>query len=105
MKSKSDENYSENNPMITEEISCGMEQCTISNRNINNVIKDMIKIIPEDQIKLINELNKYSKDTWNIAPELLSNGIYFREVGNILNTNIPNVDCDWKKQLVIIFNN
>jgi len=72
---------------------------------ITDVIYQLLQIIPEKESKLIKELDKYSKDKWNIAPEVLSDVSYYREVSIILNNNIPNIDCDWKKELVKIFNN
>ena len=77
----------------------------LSNRNINDVIKKMLKLIPEEETKLIEELSEYSKNTWNIAPELLSNGDFFGEVAYILNNNILNIDCKWKKDIQKLFAN
>ena len=77
----------------------------MSKSNINDVIKQMFEIIPKKESILINELKEYSDNTWNIAPELLSNKEYFVAVAIILNNNISNIDCNWKKELVKIFNN
>ena len=78
----------------------------MTNRKITDVIHQLLQIIPKKETKLINELNEYQNNNlWNVAPELLSNGIYFIEVGNILNSNICGIDCDWKKELLKVFNN
>ena len=77
----------------------------LSYPKITDMIDRLLQIIPEKESKLIKELDKYSKDKWNIAPEALSDVSYYRGVRNILNNNITNIDCDWKKELVKVFNN
>jgi hypothetical protein len=41
---------------------------------------------------------------WNQAPERM-NGIYFQELGYILNEYTGEIDTDWKRNLVKVFAN
>lgn len=81
------------------------------NRNITDVCKEILKIIPDgvdncDAVKLRNEIEDYIDKTLVFkAPELLSNGNYFKEVAIILNKNIPTITEDWHKSIKKYFNN
>jgi hypothetical protein len=41
---------------------------------------------------------------WNKAPELM-NGIYFQELGCILEENTGEINTDWKRTVVKVFAN
>jgi hypothetical protein len=69
------------------------------------VIHQLIEVIPENEIELIQDLEKYANGLWNIAPELLGNSTYWRPLAKILNKHIKEIDTEWKKTLVKIHNN
>jgi hypothetical protein len=74
-------------------------------RSVVDVIIQLLKIIPEDEIKFINDLTKYKKSLWNKAPEIRESECWY-DLTIILNNNIsdPN-DTEWKKEIFSIFNN
>jgi len=74
-------------------------------RSVVDVIIQILKIIPEDEIKFINDLTKYKKSLWNKAPEIREGECWY-DLTIILNNNIsdPN-DTEWKKEIFSIFNN
>jgi hypothetical protein len=74
-------------------------------RSIIDVIKAMLKVIPKEEEKLINEIKRYTSSLWNQAPETLCHSYNWLPVYKILNDNIPNIDNEWKIQLKKIFNN
>lgn len=74
-------------------------------RSIIDVIQAMLKVIPKEEEKLINEIKRYTSSLWNQAPETLCNSYNWLPVNIILNDNIPNIDNEWKIQLKKIFNN
>jgi len=69
------------------------------NRYVNDVIKQVIKLIPETETKLINELQIYNSSLWNKPPEVLQDSYCWEPFINILNRNIPEIDTVW--QIVI----
>jgi hypothetical protein len=74
-------------------------------RSIIDVIIAMLKVIPKEEEKLINELKRYTSSLWNQAPETLGHSYNWIPVYKILNDNIPNIDNEWKIQVKKIFNN
>lgn len=74
-------------------------------RSIIDVIKAMLKVVPKEEEKLINELKTYTRSLWNQAPETLLAYYNWIPVCIILNDNIINVDNEWKIQVKKIFNN
>jgi len=86
-----------------------------SYRDVKDVIQHLLEIIPEDQILLREKIIEFNdttikttaprhKDMWNQAPERM-NGIYFQELGYILNEYTGEIDADWKRNLVKVFAN
>jgi len=73
-------------------------------RPVDITIKKLLQIIPKTETSLINEIEAYKNSLWNQAPEAM----YFREnwvpLQNILNRNILEIDCNWKKKLIIEYN-
>ena len=66
-------------------------------RQVDNVIKYILTLIPIDNIKLINELNEYYNDElWNKTPELLKNKECWNPFLNILNNNIIEINEKWQ---------
>ena len=76
-------------------------------RSVVAVIRQLIEVIPknENEAELIQELEKYASELWNIAPELLETAVYWRPLANILGKHIVKIDTEWKKTLVKIHNN
>jgi len=74
-------------------------------RSVVVVIHQLIEVIPENEIELIQDLEKYANGLWNIAPELLGNSTYWRPLANSLGKHIVEIDTEWKKTLVKIHNN
>jgi len=86
-----------------------------SDRNVRDVIQRLLEIIPEDQTLLREKIVEFNdttikttaprhKDKWNQSPELM-NGIYFKELGYILEDNTGEIDTDWKRTMVKVFAN
>ena len=73
-------------------------------RNIDDVIDQLLAVIPKTETDLLNKIRDYKNSLFNIAPELRGNGEYFIRLGYILNSNITEIDTDWKQELVDIFN-
>lgn len=84
-------------------------------RDVKHVIQRLLEVIPEDQTLLREKIIEFNdttiknvaprhKDKWNQAPELM-NGIYFQELGYILEENAGVIDTDWKRNLVKVFAN
>jgi hypothetical protein len=73
-------------------------------RRVDITIKNLLQIIPKTETSLINEIETYKNSLWNQAPEAM----YFREnwepLQDILNRNILEIDCNWKKKLIIEYN-
>ena len=69
-------------------------------RQVDNVIDAIIKIIPPNNIKLINELIKYKKnELWNKAPEALESSDCWYPFIEILNNNIPEIKEEWQIEI------
>jgi len=77
----------------------------MSDRNVVLVIKEIQPFIPQDETKLISEIQIYKDSLWNQAPERLKTSDCWLPFINILNNNIINVDTEWKRKLVSIINN
>jgi hypothetical protein len=87
----------------------------VNYRNIGYVIERLLEVIPEDQLLIREKIIEFSNttvknvaprhfDMWNQAPERM-NGIYFQELGYILNEYIGEIDTDWKRIMVKVFAN
>ena len=68
-------------------------------RSVENVIQQLLTVIPEKEEILIIELKKFKESCWNKAPEIV-----FKLLGNILNNNIENINEVWKVKILKIFN-
>jgi len=76
----------------------------IGKRSVDNVIKQLLTVIPEKETNLIYDIKNYYDTLWNQAPELLKSKQCWEPLGNILNNNIQNIDEEWKVKLVKIYN-
>jgi hypothetical protein len=74
-------------------------------RCVVQIIGDIIKVIPKEENKLINELEEYGNSCWNKAPEVRRSGYCWNPLQQILQKYITQIDTEWKKNIVNIFNN
>jgi hypothetical protein len=75
-------------------------------RDIEDVHKKIIAIIPDENKDLKNELNEFIDSIWNLAPELRKSGYTFLPYQNILLKHLDhdNLNNVWKPQIKHIFN-
>lgn len=73
-------------------------------RNVDDVIFELLLIIPKSEVILINEITKYQQTLWNKAPELQNSAYCWIPLQKILNYYIPIIDEEWKIQLAKKFN-
>jgi len=76
----------------------------MENRSVVDIIDELLKIIPDNEEKLIKKIKEYSDTLWNQAPEL-KRGHCWIPLQQIMNNNIIEIDTDWKKKTVMLFNN
>ena len=72
--------------------------------HINDVVIQLVALIPETESQLIAKIKDYDKDLWNQAPELINNQIFWSALAHTLQENIPHIDTPWKEQMLKIFN-
>jgi hypothetical protein len=77
----------------------------MEDRSVVDIIVQLLKIIPDNEEKLIKEIKEYSDTLWNQAPELLTRGHCWVPLQQIMNDNITEIDTDWKKKTFMLFNN
>jgi hypothetical protein len=73
-------------------------------RCVISVIEKVIKIIPETEKILLDELETYKNSLWNRAPETLYTKITWNPFLCILQKHITELDFEWKKKVVNTFN-
>ena len=73
-------------------------------RSIIEVIQKMLNLIPLSETKLISELTEYRNSLWNRAPEVRDSAECWIPLQNIMNSNIREIDMNWKIDIVHIFN-
>jgi hypothetical protein len=73
-------------------------------RHIDDVVIQLVALIPETETDLITKINNYDKELWNQAPELRNEQIYWVALAHALQENIPHIDTPWKEQMLKIFN-
>jgi hypothetical protein len=74
-------------------------------RNVDDVIKEILLIIPEYEIKLVSQLKIYYKSLWNKAPEQLNSSDCWNPFIQILNDNIHEIKEDWQIKILNILKN
>ena len=74
-------------------------------RLVNDVINQLLEIIPKSEINLINELTNYKKSLFNQAPEALAGSYCWIPFLNILNTHIPDIKEDWQIKIREVLEN
>lgn len=70
-----------------------------SARDVGNIVPILLKIIPKDQIELIEELTEYVNNLWNKAPEIRRSTECWYPLGNILSRHVVILDTEWKNAL------
>ena len=73
-------------------------------RSIIDVSKQIIDIIPKNEIQLINKIENFIKPLWNQASELLNSSVYWEPFLLILNEHIPIITEDWHIKIRILIN-
>jgi len=77
----------------------------MSYRNVEDVIPQILAVIPKNETRLINELQKhYDEELWNKAPELRSCLECWAPLQAILMKHINDTRVDWQKNVVDIYN-
>jgi len=74
-------------------------------RDLSLIILEIIKIIPDTEKKLLNELSNYLNE--NLAyksPELRVSKFCWTPFINILNSNITNIELERQKKILDIIN-
>jgi|UniRef100_A0A6C0JM11 hypothetical protein len=74
-------------------------------RDVAIVCMQILKIIPETEIELLNDLRNFQETLWNQAPELRKAANFWKPFIHLLNNNITNIDNEWKLKVLKIINN
>ena len=78
---------------------------TIEPRNIIDISKQIMDIIPKNEIQIINEIENYITPLWNQPPEVLKGALCWSQFSSILNEQIPIISEDWQIKIRTIINN
>jgi hypothetical protein len=78
---------------------------TVEPRNIIDISKQIVDIIPKNEIQIINEIENYIRPLWNQSPEVLSGSLCWTHFTSILNEQIPIISEDWQIKIRTIINN
>ena len=70
----------------------------------DHLIKQLLQVIPQDEISLINDLNKLLEKWFNVAPELRKNDEYWDPIKFVLAQHICEFETMWKAQVLYIYN-
>ena len=74
-------------------------------RSVIDVMNEILQLVPESETTLITEITKYKETLWNQSPEALKTEYCWKPFQSIMNRNIKNIDTEWKRDLLKIFNN
>jgi hypothetical protein len=75
-------------------------------RDLGYVIPKIIELIPENETKLLNEIQKYNYDYLAYkSPELRNTKYCWIPFIKILNSNILKIEKDWQINIQKIMNN
>ena len=74
-------------------------------RNVKDIIPLMLKVIPSEETKLIEEITTYKATLGYKSPELLKCADTWLPLQQILQRNILHIDNEWKIRLRVLFNN
>ena len=78
---------------------------TIEPRNIIDISKQIMDIIPKNEIQIINEIENYITPLWNQPPEVLKGSLCWTRFSLIFNKHIPIISEDWQIKIRTIINN
>lgn len=73
-------------------------------RSVVAIINKLLEVIPSTETELVKAITDYRDSLWNIAPELLSDGYYWKPLARILGTYVNSLNEPWQQQLQKIFN-
>ena len=73
-------------------------------RSVLTVIHNLLKDIPDDEEKLIEDILNYSQSLWNKAPEVLIKKECWFPLQCILSNYILDFDTEWKIKVLAVFN-
>jgi len=65
-------------------------------RCVTEYIKQILRVIPQTETKLINEIKTYYDSLWNQSQEALQTSYCWTPLQTILNNNISYFDEEWK---------
>jgi hypothetical protein len=65
-------------------------------RLVEDVVKQILEIIPISETKLLYDLKIFTESLWNQAPELRRAAECWVPFIQVLNNNIPNIEEDWQ---------
>ena len=75
-----------------------------SERSVLTVIHYIIKEIPDEEERLIEEILDYSQSLWNKAPEVLIKKDCWFPLQCILSKYILDFNTEWKMKVLAVFN-
>jgi hypothetical protein len=64
----------------------------------------LLKIVPDDEVSLRDEIIAYTGTLWNQSPEALKTEYCWMPLQLIMNRNVKDFDSEWKRELLKIFN-
>jgi threonyl-tRNA synthetase len=73
-------------------------------RDIQDVIFSILEVIPETEIKLRKELEKFSNKMIYKPPEMINCNENWLLFANVLNRNIPHIKEEWQIKIQKIVN-
>jgi len=76
----------------------------ITERSVLKVIHYILKEIPENEEKIIEEILDYSHSLWNKAPEVLITSECWFPLQCILSKYILDFNTEWKIKVLAVFN-
>ena len=78
---------------------------TEQGRLVEDVLEKVLKVIPSNELELINEFNLFKKSLHNKAPEMRRGPYCWQPFLNILNFYIPNKEEEWHFKIKDILEN
>ena len=78
-----------------------IEDCKLKEKNrfVDDILKQVLIIIPNNEIMLITKLNEFYNSLNYKAPELRRSSDCWEPFINILNYFIPQIETDWQKEI------
>jgi len=76
---------------------------SVVSADVTDVIEQMLKVIPNEETQLINDLTTFKDALWNQAPEVRCTD-FWKPMTSIMQRNIDSFDQPWKIEVLKIFN-